>query len=64
MSWYPSEPWVDISPWRIVPLPIRPVPPPIKHMRYVKDMTKNRKSICRIDAPRPRPEVDTRRRWR
>lgn len=45
MTWYPAERWLNISPWRNLPLDIRPVPPPIKHLSYVKDMAKNRKPI-------------------
>ncbi len=52
MKWYPAERWLDISPWRNLPLDIRPVPPPIKHMSHVKNMTKNRKSIFKVDENR------------
>ena len=54
----PAKPWVDISPWRNLPLDIRPVPPPIKHMKHVKYMAANRKSISILDASRRGPETN------
>lgn len=49
MTWYPAERWLNISPWRNLPLDIRPVPPPIKHLSYVKDMAKNRKPLVDVN---------------
>ena len=64
MPWYPAEQWIDICPWRNIPLEIKPVPPPIKHMKHVKDMAKGRKSISRIDAHRPRTAINTAQQWK
>lgn len=37
--------WKTIGQYRNVPLPIRAVPPPIKHMEYAKYLGLDRKSI-------------------
>lgn len=37
--------WMPIGQYRNIPLPIRPVPPPVKHMSYAKFFGMNRKSI-------------------
>lgn len=37
--------WKTIGQYRNVPLPIRPVPPPIKHMEYSKYFGLDRKPI-------------------
>jgi hypothetical protein len=44
----PAKPWVDISPWRNLPLDVMPIPPPIKHMKHVRDMAKNRKPLVDV----------------
>ncbi len=40
--------WMPIAQYRNIPLPIRPVPPPVKHMSYARFFGMNRKSIFPI----------------
>ena len=37
--------WINICPYKNGRSPFLPVPPPVKHMKHVKDMAKDRKPI-------------------
>lgn len=37
--------WIDICPYKTCRSKFLPVPPPVKHMKHVKDMAKDRPSI-------------------
>lgn len=51
MPWYPANEWVKICPYPGYKPP-QPLPPPVKHMKHVKDMAVNRKPISRLDVTR------------
>ena len=46
MPMYPR--WINICPYPGTK-DVKPVPPPVKHLKHVKDMAKNRKPIVDVD---------------
>lgn len=40
--------WINICPYPGTK-DVKPVPPPVKHLKHVKDMAKNRKPIVDVD---------------
>jgi hypothetical protein len=48
--------WKTIGQYRNIPLPIKPLPPPVKHFSYAKFFGMNRKSIF------PTKQVDGKRK--
>lgn len=51
MPWYPEKEWVKLCPYPGYKPP-QPLLAPVKHMKHVKDMAPNRKSIYDLDAYR------------
>jgi hypothetical protein len=57
--------WVESGQYRNIPLPIKPIPPPVKHLDFVKYMGLKRNPLYPESKPEKASKSLTRkkRRW-